>query len=92
MASYKWSSYRAYAYGTAIPSWLNTELILSQFINADDQHGAYRKHAQNYSKEAHRLWEDLRHGIFLGTLSFTEKIKKRHLPGVPHAEIPAQKK
>jgi REP element-mobilizing transposase RayT len=92
LASYKWSSYRAYAYGTAIPPWLNTELILSQFINVVDKHGAYRKHAQIYSKEEHRLWEDLRHGIFLGTPSFTEKIKKRHLPAVPHAEIPAQKK
>ena len=30
--------------------------------------------------------------MFLGTLPFTEKIKKRHLPDAPHAEIPAQKK
>jgi hypothetical protein len=58
----------------------------------DDRHSAYRKYAQKYSEEEHRLWEDLRHGIFLGTPSFTEKIKKRHLPDVPHAEIPAQKK
>ena len=92
LASYRWSSYRAYAYGKAIPPWLNTDLILSQFVNADDQHSAYREHAQSYSKEEHQLWEDLRHGIFLGTPSFTEKIKKRHLPDVPHAEIPAQKK
>jgi hypothetical protein len=92
LASYKWSSYRAYAYGKAIPPWLNTKLILSQFINVVDKHSAYRRHAQKYSKEEHCLWEDLRHGIFLGTPSFTEKIRKRHLPDVPHAEIPTQKK
>jgi REP element-mobilizing transposase RayT len=91
LASYKWSSYRAYAYGKAVLPWLNTELILSQFVNVDDQHSAYREHAQSYSKEEHLLWEDLRHGIFLGTPSFTEKIKKQYLPAAPHAEITTQK-
>lgn len=41
--------------------------------------------------EEQRLWEDLRHGIFLGAKKFTEKIKKRYLPEAPHAEIPPQK-
>ena len=91
LASYKWSSYRAYAYGKAIPQWLNTDMILSQFINAQDKHRAYRQNAQSYSKEEQRLWEDLRHGQFLGTKTFTEEIKKRYLPDAPHAEIPAQK-
>jgi REP element-mobilizing transposase RayT len=91
LASYKWSSYRAYAYGKSIPPWLNTDMILSQFMNAQDKHVAYRQNAQSYSKEEQRLWEDLRHGIFLGTKTFTEKIKKRYLRDAPHAEIPAQK-
>ena len=91
LVSYRWSSYRAYAYGKAIPAWLNTEMILSQFVNVDNKHSAYRQHAQRYSKEEQRLWEDLRHGIFLGSQAFSEKIKKRYLPAVPNAEMPVQK-
>jgi len=91
LASYKWSSYRAYAYGRPIPKWLNTDVILSHFINVEDPHRAYREDAQKYAKEEQRIWEDLRHGIFLGTKKFTEKIKKQYLFGTPHQEIPQQK-
>jgi hypothetical protein len=91
LASYKWSSYQAYAYGKNTPEWLNTDMILSQFINVKDRHRAYRENAQRYSKEEQRLWEDLRHGIFLGKQMFTEKIRKRYLPDAPHAEMPLQK-
>jgi hypothetical protein len=90
LASYKWSSYPSYAYGKNIPEWLSTGMILSQFINVKDRHKAYRENAQRYSKEEQRLWEDLRHGLFLGTHKFTEKIKKRYLPAAPHAEMPSQ--
>jgi putative transposase len=91
LASYKWSSYSAYAYGKNIPEWLKTDMILSQFINVEDKHRAYREKAQSYSKEEQRIWEDLRHGIFLGSKKFTEKIKKRYLPAAPHVEMPPQK-
>jgi chromosomal replication initiation ATPase DnaA len=46
---------------------------------------------QKYSKEEQRVWEDLRHGIFVGTEKFVKKIKKRYLPDIPHAELPSQK-
>ena len=91
LASYAWSSYRAYAYGNVISKWFNTKVMLSQLRNVADKHKAYQEHAQKYSKEEQRLWEDLRHGIFLGTEEFAEKIKKRYLPDVPNAEIPHQK-
>ena len=42
-ADYKWSSYRAYAYGKSHQNWLNTDVILSQFINVKDPHQAYRE-------------------------------------------------
>ena len=45
-----------------------------------------------YSKEEKRVWEDLRHGIFVGTEQFVKKIKKRYLPDIPHAELPHQKR
>jgi putative transposase len=90
LSSYKWSSYRAYAYAERAKKWLNTELILSQFLNVADIHLAYREAAQKYSKEEQRIWEDLRHGIFLGTKKFVQKIKKHYLPDMPNGEIPHQ--
>jgi putative transposase len=91
VADYKWSSYRAYAYGKSHQSWLNTGPILVQFANVKDNHQAYRESMQKYSKEEQRTWEDLRHGIFVGTEKFVKKIKKRYLPDIPHTELPHQK-
>ncbi len=91
LADYKWSSYRTYAYGKSYQNWLNTNVILTQFINVKDQHLAYRENMQKYSNEEQRVWEDLRHGIFVGTEKFVKKIKKRYLPDIPHAELPSQK-
>jgi chromosomal replication initiation ATPase DnaA len=56
-----------------------------------DQNQAYRKNMQKYSKEEQRVWENLRHGIFVGTEKFVKKIKRRYLPNIPHAELPHQK-
>ena len=91
LASHRWSSYQAYAYGKSIATWLNTDLILSQFINVDDPHKAYRQSAQKYAFEEQRIWEDLSYGIFLGTKKFIENIKKQYLGNAPHQEIPQQK-
>ena len=92
LADFKWSSYRAYAYGQSHPVWLNTDVILSQLTNVSDPHQAYRENIQNYAKEEQRVWEDLRHGIFVGTEKFLQKIKKRYLPNIPHSELPSQKR
>ncbi len=70
LSDYKWSSYRAYGYGKRHQNWLNTKSILSQFTNVKDPHQAYRENMQKYSKEDKRVWEDLRHGIFVGTEKF----------------------
>jgi len=91
LADYPWSSYTAYAYGKNRPEWLNTEVILSQLVNAPDRNEAYRKNMQKYAKEEGRAWEDLRHGFILGTQRFVESIKERFLPEVPHREIPQQR-
>ncbi len=92
LADYRWSSYSAYAYGRKTPDWLNTDLLLSQFVNAADPHFAYRQAAQAYSREEERLWEDFRHGFILGSKKFVETIKASYLPAVPHKEMPQQKK
>jgi putative transposase len=92
LSAYRWSSYANYAYKKKRPDWLNTELLLSQFINVIDPHRAYRQAAQKYSKEEHLLWEELRHGFILGSKQFVETIKAGYLPADPHKEIPHQKK
>ena len=91
LSDYKWSSYRAYAYGRATPDWLSTELILGQFPGSE-RHQSYHEKVQKYSKEEKRLWEDFRHGTFLGSKKFVEKIRKQYLPQKPHPEIPGQRK
>jgi putative transposase len=92
LADYRWSSYPAYAYEKRAPEWLNTEVILSQLVNAGDRHQAYRKNTQRYAKEESRLWEDLRHGFILGSRRFVEMIKARYLPDSAHPEVPQQKR
>ena len=91
LVDYKWSSYKAYAYGKRHLNWLNTNVILTQFINIKDPHRAYRENMQKYAKEEQRVGEDLRYGIFVGTEKFVKKIKKRYLPDMAHAELPSQK-
>ena len=90
LADYRWSSYLAYAYGRNAPEWLSTDLILMQF-NGDDRHKNYRERVQRYAKEEKQLWEDFRHGLFLGSKHFVETIRKQYLPRKPHPAIIQQK-
>jgi hypothetical protein len=89
LADYRWSSYLAYAYGRKAPEWLQTELILSLF-DAKDRYKSYRKKVQGYAKEEKQLWEDLRHGLFLGSKSFVEQIRREFLPAEPEPAIAQQ--
>lgn len=91
LVDYSWSSYRAYAYGKAHPEWLNMDVILSQF-KIKEHHRLYREKVQRYSKEEKRLWEDFRHGLYLGTREFVESLKSTFLMDSAHAEIPQQGK
>ena len=92
LVDFPWSSYRVYAYGKKQPAWLNTDLIFS-FFDGDhkNQIEAYRKKVQFYSHEESRLWEDFRHGLFLGTREFVERMKRAHLPETRHKEHPQQR-
>jgi len=91
LADYRWSSYTAYAYRKNHPPWLNSELILSQLANVGNRNRAYRDNMKKYASEESRVWEDMRHGLILGSLRFLESIKERYLPEVPHREIPQQR-
>jgi putative transposase len=90
LADYRWSSYLAYAYGRAQPEWLDTEFLLSQFTQPN-KHKAYREKTQAYAEEEKRIWEDVRHGLLLGTEEFVDRIKATYLEGQTHKEIPQQR-
>jgi putative transposase len=90
LADYRWSSYRFYGYGKMAPEWLSTELILSHFGDQQDKHKSYREKVQQYAKEEKHLFEDLRHGLILGTKQFVEKIRRQFLQNKPEASIPQQ--
>ena len=90
LADYRWSSYLAYGYGKSKPNWLSTKTILSQFAH-EDAHKRYREKVQKYSKEEKQLWEDFRHGLFLGTKKFVTELRKQHLVEKPDKEIPAHR-
>ena len=92
LADYRWSSYPAYAYGKSQELWLKTDLILS-IVSGKDKQAAYRKEMQNYAAEEKRIWEDVKHGLFLGSQEFIDRIKEQFLRIEKyHAEIPQQKK
>jgi REP element-mobilizing transposase RayT len=90
LADYPWSSYPIYAYGKKSPEWLLTKPILS-LLDTKDKHMAYRKMVQDYSREEKKIWEDFRHGLFLGSQKFIDRIKSKYLSENPDVEIPQKR-
>lgn len=91
LAEYKWSSYRAYAYDKDAPDWLSTELILSRF-KGSDRHSQYRQKVQEYAGETKNIFENLHHGIILGSKNYVDIIRKQFMPDSPNDALPQQKK
>ena len=87
LADYHWSSYRTYAYKASPTKWLNKDLILSQ-CNGEDSYKAYREMVQKYSEEESKVFENLRHGIVIGTKQYLNKITQKHLKKESDAEFP----
>ena len=79
-----------YAYGKKSPEWLRTAPILSHF-DTKDKNTAYREMVQRYSMEEKRIWEDFRHGLFLGSQKFIDCIKSKYLSEKPDVEIPQKR-
>ena len=79
LIDHKWSSYPVYAYNRKYPEWLKTDTILSQF-GTDNPQLSYRKKVQRYSKEEASLFEELRYGLFFGTVGFADRLKSGFLP------------
>ncbi len=91
LVDYPWSSYSIYAYGKKSPEWLLTKPILS-LLGTRNKRLAYRKMVQNYSKEKTKIWEDFRHGLFLGSQKFVDRMKSKYLSDNPDVEIPQKRK
>ena len=91
LVDYRWSSYKVYAYGDMAYEWLITRPIFSQ-LAGKNKFKTYREKVQRYAKEEKNLWEDLRHGLVIGSKKFVEKIGRVHLPEKLHKEIPQQRR
>ncbi|TLD41586.1 MAG: hypothetical protein JETT_2132 [Candidatus Jettenia ecosi] len=46
---------------------------------------------QKYSREEKRIWEDFRHGLFLGSQKFIDRIRSKYLSEKPDVEIPQKR-
>ena len=91
LSDYRWSSYPSYAYGKNVPEWLQRDLIYSYFQGRDPKY-TYRRHVKEYANEESRLWEDLRHGLLMGSEAFVRRVRGVFLRDVPHYEVPQQKR
>ena len=75
---WRWSSYRAMSGQSAIPNFLTTDWILSQFDTRRDRATqAYRRFVQQ--GRGVDVWEDLRAGSLLGSSAFVERLRPRLL-------------
>ncbi len=92
LLDHTWSSYPAYAYNRRCPDWLKTDLILSRFGPDNSGRKAYREKVQRYADEKKSIWEDVKHGLFIGSQVFVDRIKKDYLSGEPQADIPVHQK
>ena len=92
LINYPWSSYPIYAYNRQGPSWLETDLILSQFKPCDDAHKAYREKVQKYAEEEVSILENIKYGVICGSQAFVDQIKREYLSGKDLKDVPAQKK
>ena len=88
LIDYPWSSYPVYAYDRRCPDWLQIDLLLSQFGPENTRRNAYREKVQQYADEKKSIWEDIRHGVILGSQAFLDRIKKDYLSKEAQADIP----
>ena len=64
LADYRWSSYPCLAYGRGCASWLLRDSALALF---GGEPAEFRRAVQEYSEEKEKLFENLWHGLFLGS-------------------------
>ena len=75
--AWAWSSYRATAGLVTPPNWLDVHWTLAQFDPWDqvEGHRLYREFVAAEAGLTRSPWEDLRRGLYLGSLEFGEKLR-----------------
>ena len=73
---YRWSSYRATAGLQAAPSWLALDRVRPLFVDVPDWQTNYALYVAEKIGSGDRLWDQVRHGIFLGTDLWLQKMRK----------------
>jgi len=75
--AWPWSSYRATAGLVAPPEWLAVQWTLAQFDPWDrlEAHRLYREFVAAGAGITRSPWEDLRCGLYLGSIEFGEKLR-----------------
>jgi hypothetical protein len=90
LASHRWSSYQVYAYGKSSARWLSTDLILSQFVNVEDPHKAYRQSAQKYATEEQRFGKICATGFFWAPKNSFKILKSNIFSAHPIRKYPSK--
>jgi REP element-mobilizing transposase RayT len=74
LADYPWSSYRCLAYGRGCLGWFRPALALGLFGGRQQE---FRRAVQEYSEEEDGLFENLWHGLWLGSEKGLKAFVKR---------------
>jgi REP-associated tyrosine transposase len=73
---YRWSSYRATAGLEAAPPWLAIDRLKPLFVDLPDWQSNYATFVAAKIGSTESLWDGVRHGIFLGTDLWMQKVQK----------------
>lgn len=73
---YQWSSYRATAGIDEAPEWLALNALAPYFGEADHWQANYRTHVEEKIGSTERLWDNLVHGIYLGSEEWCKSLRK----------------
>jgi putative transposase len=73
---YPWSSYRATAGLEAAPAWLALDRVRPLFVDVPDWQSNYASYVAEKIGSTEKLWDKVRHGIFLGTDLWLQKMRR----------------
>jgi len=74
LEDYRWSSYRALAYGRGGPAWFDVRLVYEQ-LDLDAR--GFRRAVRRYDERADDLFSSLYYGVVLGSPAVVEDLRRR---------------
>ncbi len=87
LREYPWSSYRALAYNRREPDWFDPALVYA-LLQMDAP--SLRRAIAGYDEQEDRLWEDLHHGLVLGSQAVVDALRE-HLGQATDPEQPQRR-